>query len=117
MTMSRIFGAGIIVSAIAFAQSPDTATAHRKAAIALVDSNNRGVAHLACPAEPTPNAAAITRRKQAADAVAPERGRGPAPGRRANSGTSSRSRFLTTSITSARKTTPRGELRPPRALS
>src|SRR4051812_36064890 len=42
---------------VAFAQPPDTATAHRNAAMALVDSNNRGVAHLACPAETALNAA------------------------------------------------------------
>jgi metallo-beta-lactamase class B len=35
---------------LAVAQSPDTATAHKAAATALLNSNNTGAAHLACPA-------------------------------------------------------------------
>ena len=34
----------------AAAQSTDTATAHKAAATALLNSNNKGAAHLACPA-------------------------------------------------------------------
>lgn len=42
-----------------FAQTPDTGTAHKAAATALLNSNNTGAAHLACPAtismQPTAN--------------------------------------------------------------
>lgn len=41
-----------------FAQSPDTGTAHKAAATALLNSNNRGAAHLACPATIFPAPAA-----------------------------------------------------------
>ena len=58
MRLFHVFGVALVAGATAFAQSADTATAHRNAAMALVDSNNRGVAHLACPAEPVPNAVA-----------------------------------------------------------
>src|SRR5579872_3304319 len=45
-------------SAVLFAQSADTATAHKAAATALLNSNNTGAAHLACPASifPLPTA-------------------------------------------------------------
>ena len=60
MPMSRIFTVGLIMSAAALAQTADTGTAHRNAAMALVDSNNRGVAHLACPTEPAAPTAIAT---------------------------------------------------------
>src|SRR5436305_10205776 len=47
------------VSAAVFAQTADTGTAHKAAATALLNSNNTGAAHLACPAtislQPTAN--------------------------------------------------------------
>ena len=45
-------------SAVLFAQSADTGTAHKAAATALLNSNNSGAAHLACPASifPLPTA-------------------------------------------------------------
>src|SRR3569833_3661054 len=51
MPTLRILVTGFLIVAATFAQAPDTATAHRNAAMALVDSNNRGVAHLPCPSE------------------------------------------------------------------
>src|SRR5579872_5067324 len=46
-------------SAVLFAQSTDTGTAHKAAATALLNANNTGAAHLACPAAifPVPMAA------------------------------------------------------------
>src|SRR3569833_3412092 len=55
MPTLRILVTGFLIVAATFAQAPDTATAHRNAAMALVDSNNRGVAHLACPSEAAHN--------------------------------------------------------------
>jgi metallo-beta-lactamase class B len=40
----------VFVSAAALAQTSDTAAAHKAAATALLNSNNAGAAHLACPA-------------------------------------------------------------------
>src|SRR5581483_1007950 len=40
----------LFASAAVFAQTPDTGTAHKAAATALLDSNNAGAARLACPA-------------------------------------------------------------------
>jgi hypothetical protein len=49
----------LLSSAAVLAQSADTGTAHKAAATALLNSNNAGAAHLACPAtisaEPTAN--------------------------------------------------------------
>ncbi len=49
-----------LAGATVFAQTPDTGTAHKASATALLNSNNTGAAHLACPAtispEPTPPA-------------------------------------------------------------
>lgn len=49
----------LFASAAVVAQTPDTGTAHKAAATALLDSNNAGAAHLACPAtislQPTAN--------------------------------------------------------------
>jgi metallo-beta-lactamase class B len=59
MLLARLIPASLLLSAMALAQSPDTATAHKAAATALLNSNNTGAAHLACPAaifpEPTAN--------------------------------------------------------------
>ena len=41
--------AALILSTAAFAQTPDTGTAHKAAATALLNPNNIGAAHLACP--------------------------------------------------------------------
>src|SRR5437764_14005798 len=38
------------ITTAVFAQTPDTGTAHKAAATALLNSNNTGAAHLACPA-------------------------------------------------------------------
>ncbi|MEP6962934.1 MAG: MBL fold metallo-hydrolase [Acidobacteriota bacterium] len=40
----------LLFTATVFAQSPDTGTAHKAAATALLNSNNTGAARLACPA-------------------------------------------------------------------
>jgi metallo-beta-lactamase class B len=52
---TSLFFLGVAV----FAQTPDTGTAHKAAATALLNSNNTGAAHLACPAtislQPTAN--------------------------------------------------------------
>ena len=63
--------AGLVV-----AQTPDTATAHLAAAKALVDSNNQGVEHLACPAEIPKSAAEAS---QNAANYRAGGGRGPTP--------------------------------------
>jgi metallo-beta-lactamase class B len=49
MTMARMVPVFFIVSAALFAQTPDTGTAHKAAATALLNANNIGAAHLACP--------------------------------------------------------------------
>jgi metallo-beta-lactamase class B len=51
MRMFRLLPVVLLVGALLPAQTPDTATAHLAAAKALLNSNNTGVAHLACPAE------------------------------------------------------------------
>ena len=50
MLTFRVVTAALILSAAALAQSTDTGTAHKAAATALLNSNNIGAAHLACPA-------------------------------------------------------------------
>jgi metallo-beta-lactamase class B len=59
MQIARLLPFPLLLSAAAFAQTPDTGTAHKAAATALLNSNNTGAAHLACPAtifpEPTAN--------------------------------------------------------------
>jgi metallo-beta-lactamase class B len=50
MLTSRLVPAALILSVAALAQSIDTGTAHKAAATALLNSNNIGAAHLACPA-------------------------------------------------------------------
>src|SRR5579863_2204057 len=49
MTTVRVIPALLILSAALFAQTPDTGTAHKAAATALLNANNIGAAHLACP--------------------------------------------------------------------
>jgi metallo-beta-lactamase class B len=65
------------LSAAAFAQTADTGAAHKAAATALMNPNNIGAAHLACPAFISPEMAA---------APAPAGGRGPAGGGRGPAG-------------------------------
>jgi metallo-beta-lactamase class B len=59
MQIARLIVLPVLLGAAARAQSADTATAHKAAAMALLNSNNTGAAHLACPAtifpEPTSN--------------------------------------------------------------
>ena len=50
MQMTRVIPCLFFLTAAAFAQPADTATAHKAAATALLNSNNTGAAHLACPA-------------------------------------------------------------------
>lgn len=49
MNTARVVPALLILSAALFAQIPDTGTAHKAAATALLNANNIGAAHLACP--------------------------------------------------------------------
>jgi metallo-beta-lactamase class B len=49
MTTVRVIPALLILSAALLAQTPDTGTAHKAAATALLNANNIGAAHLACP--------------------------------------------------------------------
>ncbi len=82
-----LFPALLTTSALAlcaFAQSADTATAHKAAATALLNSNNAGAAHLACPAtiDPVPAAnspAGPARAGGPPAGRAPGRGRGAVP--------------------------------------
>jgi len=48
--MARLLLTAVSLTAAALAQPPDTGTAHKAAATALLNSNNTGAAHLACPA-------------------------------------------------------------------
>jgi metallo-beta-lactamase class B len=58
MQMNRVILCVLLFSGAVLAQSADTATAHKAAAVALLNSNNTGAAHLACPATilPAPTA-------------------------------------------------------------
>jgi hypothetical protein len=49
MTTVRVVPALLILSAALFAQTPDTGAAHKASATALLNTNNIGAAHLACP--------------------------------------------------------------------
>jgi len=59
MRIARVVLFLLVLNAAVRAQSADTGTAHKAAATALLNSNNTGAAHLACPAtispEPTAN--------------------------------------------------------------
>src|SRR5580698_9420317 len=65
------------------AQAADTATAHKAAATALLNSNNTGAAHLACPATigeaPAANPPAGPGRGGAPSVAGAGRGRGRGP--------------------------------------
>lgn len=50
MQMARLVLFLLALGAVALAQSADTGTAHKAAATALLNSNNAGVANVACPA-------------------------------------------------------------------
>jgi metallo-beta-lactamase class B len=50
MLATRVAVASLFLSTAALAQTADTGTAHKAAATALLNSNNIGAAHLACPA-------------------------------------------------------------------
>jgi metallo-beta-lactamase class B len=54
MQFARVVLLVIFSSAAVLAQSADTGTAHKAAATALLNSNNTGAAHLACPATISP---------------------------------------------------------------
>ncbi len=51
MQIDRLVPLAVFLSAAAFGQTADTGTAHKAVATALLNSNNTGAAHLACPAE------------------------------------------------------------------
>jgi metallo-beta-lactamase class B len=73
MTMVRVVPL-LILSAALFAQTPDTGTAHKAAATALLNANNIGAAHLACPDFAAPPSSAPAGRGPGRGAG----GRGPA---------------------------------------
>jgi metallo-beta-lactamase class B len=50
MQLVRLIPLSVFLSVVASGQSIDTGTAHKAAATALLNSNNTGAAHLACPA-------------------------------------------------------------------
>src|SRR5580704_9368112 len=75
MTMVRMVPVFFILSAALFAQTPDTGTAHKAAATALLNANNIGAAHLACPDFAAPPGSAPAGRGPGRGAG----GRGPAP--------------------------------------
>jgi metallo-beta-lactamase class B len=77
MLTSRLATAALILSAAAVAQSTDTGTAHKAAATALLNPNNIGAAHLACPAFTSPDFTHTPPGGGPARAAAPG-GRGPA---------------------------------------
>jgi metallo-beta-lactamase class B len=51
MRIARLISLAVFLNAAAAAQSADTGTAHKAAATVLLNSNNTGAAHLACPAD------------------------------------------------------------------
>ncbi|HEY4363087.1 MAG TPA: MBL fold metallo-hydrolase [Bryobacteraceae bacterium] len=50
MRIIRTIVSALVLAAMGFAQAADTGTAHKAAATALLNPNNSGAAHLACPA-------------------------------------------------------------------
>jgi len=58
MQLARLVPLSVFLSVLALGQSTDTATAHKAAATALLNSNNTGAARLACPASIFPEPAA-----------------------------------------------------------
>lgn len=79
MRTSRVFLIPLLLTPVLIAQSDDTGTAHKAAATALLNSNNSGAAHLACPATIGP---AVTANSPAG----PGRTGGPPGGRGATKG-------------------------------
>jgi metallo-beta-lactamase class B len=75
MTTVRMVPVFFILNAALFAQTPDTGTAHKAAATALLNANNIGAAHLACPDFAAPPGSAPAGRGPGRGAG----GRGPAP--------------------------------------
>lgn len=76
MTTVRVVPALFILSAALFAQTPDTGAAHKAAATVLLNTNNIGAAHLACPDLTAPPGSAPAGRGPGRGARAG--GRGPA---------------------------------------
>jgi hypothetical protein len=58
MQLARFIALFALLSVMTLGQPTDTGTAHKAAATALVNSNNSGAAHLACPASIFPEPAA-----------------------------------------------------------
>ena len=58
MQLARLIALSTLLSIMALGQPTDTGTAHKAAATALLNSNNAGAAHLACPASIFPEPAA-----------------------------------------------------------
>ena len=79
MRISRTILFPLLVTTTILAQSEDTGTAHKAAATALVNSNNRGAARLACPATIGPVSTANS-------PAGPGRAGGPPAGRGAAKG-------------------------------
>ncbi len=79
MRMSRVILFPLLLTSTVLAQSEDTGTAHKAAAMALVNSNNRGAARLSCPATIGPVSTANS-------PAGPGRAGGPPPGRGAAKG-------------------------------
>src|SRR5579864_4524793 len=77
MRISPCFVLSLPLVTMAFAQSADTGTAHKAAATALLNSNNAGAAHLACPATIGPVSTANSPAGPGRDG--PRGGRGPRP--------------------------------------
>ncbi len=84
MQIQRVIPFLGLCAATAWAQSADTGTAHKAAATALLDSNNQGAAHLACPAtigpQSTANSPAGPGRGKAGAGRGAAKGRGRGPG-------------------------------------
>ncbi len=72
----------VILSAAAFAQSTDTGAAHKAAATALLNPNNIGAAHLACPAYISSETATVPPPGAGPAGAARAGGRGPGAGGR-----------------------------------
>ena len=86
MQIARLVPLAVYLSAMAIGQSTDTGTAHRAAATALLNSNNAGAAHLACPAAIFPETTSNPpgggpARGAGAPEAAPVGGRGATPPR------------------------------------
>src|SRR5581483_12001313 len=85
MQLARLSFLSTFLSVMAFGQPIDTGTAHKAAAAALLNSNNAGAAHLACPASIFPEPAANLPGGGPAPGAAPQ-----SAGRAASRGTAGR---------------------------